>query len=60
MMGEGMYVVGTEPCTSPLYPRSELRKQGKLEFIQPGEERRTERRRKIAGSRRVEQNRIVR
>ena len=42
MMGEGMYVVGTEPCTMPLYPRSELRKQGKLEFIQPGEERRIE------------------
>jgi hypothetical protein len=40
MMGEGMYVVGTEPCTMPLYSRSELRKQGKLEFIQPGEERR--------------------
>jgi hypothetical protein len=39
MMGEGMYVVGTEPCTMPLYPRSELRKAGKLPFIQPGEER---------------------
>lgn len=40
MMGEGMYVVGTEPCTMPLYPRSELREQGKLEFLEPGEERR--------------------
>lgn len=39
MMGEGMYVVGTEPCLMPLYPRSELRKAGKLPFIQPGEER---------------------
>ncbi|HPD13850.1 MAG TPA: aldose 1-epimerase family protein [Planctomycetota bacterium] len=39
MMGEGMYVVGTEPCVMPLYPRSELRKKGKLPFIQPGEER---------------------
>lgn len=39
MMGEGMYVVGTEPCLMPLYPRSELRKMGKLTFIAPGEER---------------------
>jgi hypothetical protein len=39
MMGEGMYVVGTEPCTMPLYPRSELRERGQLEFLGPGEER---------------------
>jgi hypothetical protein len=39
MMGEGMYVVGTEPCTMPLHPRSELRQQGKLELLEPGEER---------------------
>ena len=39
MMDEGTYVVGTEPCTMPLYPRSELREQGKLEFLKPGEER---------------------
>ena len=42
MMGEGMYVVGTEPCTMPLHSRSELREQGKLEFLGPGEERHVE------------------
>ena len=40
MMGEGMYVVGTEPCLMPLYPRSELRERGELPVLQPGEERR--------------------
>jgi len=39
MMGGGMYVVGTEPCLMPLYPRDELRRKGKLPFIAPGEER---------------------
>jgi len=39
MMGEGMYVVGTEPSTMPLHPRSELRQRGKLDFLEPGEER---------------------
>jgi len=42
MMGEGMYVVGTEPCTMPLYPRAELRERGRLEFLGPGEERQIE------------------
>jgi hypothetical protein len=40
MMGEGMYVVGTEPSTMPLMPRDQLRKRGKLECLEPGEERR--------------------
>lgn len=39
MMGEGLYVVGTEPCIMPLYPRSELREQGRLPFLEPGEAR---------------------
>ena len=39
MMGEGMYVVGTEPCIMPLASRAELREQGKLPFLAPGEER---------------------
>jgi hypothetical protein len=42
MMGEGMYVVGTEPCTMPLFPRNELRERGELEHLEPGEERRIE------------------
>jgi len=42
MMGEGMYVVGTEPCTMPLMSRADLRKKGRLEFLAPGEERRVE------------------
>ena len=39
MMGEGMYVVGTEPCTMPLASRAELRERGELEFLEPDEER---------------------
>jgi len=42
MMGEGMYAVGTEPCTMPLASRADLREQGKLQFLAPGEERRIE------------------
>ena len=39
MMGEGMYVVGTEPCIMPLASRAELREQGKLPMLDPGDER---------------------
>lgn len=39
MMGEGMYVVGTEPCTMRLASRAELRERGELEFLEPGQER---------------------
>jgi len=39
MMGEGMYVVGTEPCAMPLASRADLRKKGKLAFLEPGQER---------------------
>jgi len=42
MMGEGMYVVGTEPSIMPLMPRDRLREKGKLPFLEPGEERRIE------------------
>ena len=42
MMGEGMYVVGTEPCTMPLASRADLRERGELELLGPGEERRVE------------------
>jgi len=39
MMGEGMYVVGTEPCTMPLMSRADLRAKGKLAHLAPGESR---------------------
>ncbi len=42
MMGEGMYVVGTEPCIMPLASRAELRQQGALPTLAPGEERRVD------------------
>jgi hypothetical protein len=42
MMGGGMYVVGTEPSTMPLKPRAQLREEGQLEFLEPGEERRVD------------------
>jgi len=42
MMGEGMYVVGTEPSVMPLMTRDRLREGGKLPFLEPGEERRIE------------------
>ncbi len=42
MMGERDYVLGLEPCISKLEGRAELRKNGALQFIKPGETRRFE------------------
>lgn len=39
MMGQGMYVVGTEPCLMPLASRADLREQGQLPMLEPGESR---------------------
>jgi len=39
MMGQGIYVVGIEPANCKLAPRSELRKEGNLPFLQPGEKK---------------------
>lgn len=39
MMGERDYVLGLEPCISKLEGRAELRKNGTLQFIAPGETR---------------------
>ncbi|MDI9241466.1 aldose 1-epimerase family protein [Fusibacillus kribbianus] len=39
MMGERDYVLGLEPCISKLEGRAELRKNGTLQFIKPGEVR---------------------
>ena len=37
MMGAGEYVVGIEPSNVPVANRADLRNQGLLPFIQPGE-----------------------
>lgn len=39
MMGEGDYVMAIEPCNSPCTPRSELRAEGLLPMLEPGESR---------------------
>jgi hypothetical protein len=40
MMGEGIYVVGIEPTNSPLHlTRKEMREQGLLPILQPGEQK---------------------
>jgi hypothetical protein len=39
MLGLGEYVVGVEPCNSPCAPRSTVREQGLLPFLEPGEAR---------------------
>jgi hypothetical protein len=39
MVGEGDYVVALEPCNVPCLNRAELRREGVLPFLQPGEER---------------------
>lgn len=39
MMGEGDYVMAIEPCNSPCTPRSELRAEGLLPMLEPGERR---------------------
>lgn len=39
MMGEGDYVVGMEPCNTKCMNRSDLRQQGLLPFLEPGETR---------------------
>ncbi len=40
MMGEGNYVVGVEPTNAPLHlTRTEMKEQGKLPTLQPGEQR---------------------
>jgi hypothetical protein len=40
MMGEGIYVVGIEPTNAPLHlTRTEMRQQGLLPTLQPGEQR---------------------
>lgn len=38
-MGQGAYAVGLEPCTAHLEGRDRLREEGKLEQLEPGEER---------------------
>lgn len=40
MMGAGTYVVGTEPCIMPLASRADLRGQGALPMLGPGDSRR--------------------
>ncbi|MFA0751150.1 MAG: hypothetical protein SLRJCFUN_001553 [Candidatus Fervidibacter sp.] len=40
MMGEGIYVVGIEPTNAPLqFTRTEMRQQGLLPILQPGEQK---------------------
>ncbi|MBC8876911.1 MAG: aldose 1-epimerase family protein [Planctomycetes bacterium] len=39
MMGEGDYVMGIEPCNAPCAPRAELRSQGLLPVLEPGQSR---------------------
>ncbi len=39
MMDEGTYVVGLEPCTSPVLNRALAKAQGKLNYLEPGQER---------------------
>jgi hypothetical protein len=40
MMGEGIYVVGIEPTNAPLHlTRKEMREQGLLPILQPGEQK---------------------
>jgi hypothetical protein len=41
-MGQGDYVVGLEPASWYTYGRAEARARGELDFIQPGEIKRTE------------------
>jgi hypothetical protein len=37
MMGEGVYVLGLEPCNCPFPPRERLRERGLLPMLGPGE-----------------------
>jgi len=39
MMGEGDYVMGVEPCNAPCAHRAELRSQGLLPMLEPGQSR---------------------
>ncbi|MCS7223474.1 MAG: aldose 1-epimerase family protein [Armatimonadetes bacterium] len=39
MMGEGTYVVGLEPCTTPYLNRALAKASGSLDYLNPGEER---------------------
>jgi len=39
MMGEGDYAMGIEPSNSPCTPRSELRSEGLLPMLEPGQRR---------------------
>lgn len=41
-MGEGEYVLGIEPCNCPVEGRANARKEGVLQFIQPGEVKKTD------------------
>lgn len=38
-LGQGAYAVGLEPCTTHLEGRDVLRREGNLEFLEPGETR---------------------
>jgi hypothetical protein len=42
MMGQGLYVVGTEPGNVYPEPREKLRREGRLAMLQPGERKRYE------------------
>ena len=42
MMGQGLYVVGTEPGNVYPEPRERLRRLGRLAMLQPGEKKRYE------------------
>jgi hypothetical protein len=37
MMGQGVYVLGVEPCTCPFPPRADLRKRGLMPTLRPGQ-----------------------
>ena len=37
MMGQGVYVLGIEPCTCPFPPRADLRKRGLMPMLEPGQ-----------------------
>ncbi|MDP6380800.1 MAG: aldose 1-epimerase family protein, partial [Phycisphaerae bacterium] len=39
MMGKPEYVLGVEPCNTPILPRDELRERGLLPSLEPGETR---------------------
>ena len=39
MMGQGLYVVGTEPGNVNPEPREKLRREGRLPMLQPGEKK---------------------